>query len=69
MIDKQREERWPKATEETLPNGTTTSSLKVKFKPWEVDSDYSDTEGMMPAMAFNGGVATGAALNVSDDEF
>jgi hypothetical protein len=33
-IDTQREKRWPNHT----------SGVKVEFKPWEEDSDYSDPE-------------------------
>ena len=37
-IDIQREKRWPNHT------GT---ALKVEFKKWEEDSDYSDEEGVV----------------------
>lgn len=42
QIDVQREERWPGQTESSAQLG---SSFKVKHKPWELDSDYSDMEG------------------------
>ncbi|KAL5508312.1 hypothetical protein ACEPAH_5931 [Sanghuangporus vaninii] len=42
QIDVQREERWPGQTEASALLG---SSFKVKHKPWDLDSDYSDMEG------------------------
>lgn len=38
-LDKQRERRWPKRTDDY--------STKVKRFPWEEDPDYSDTEGVV----------------------
>ncbi|KAI0375610.1 hypothetical protein BV20DRAFT_959607 [Pilatotrama ljubarskyi] len=38
-VDQQREQRWPKRTEDNQP--------KVEFKDWEEDSDFSDMEGVM----------------------
>lgn len=45
-VDLQRENRWPGRTGEPTPQGPT-KGVKVGFRPWEEDSDYSDTEGMM----------------------
>jgi len=42
-LDMQREERWPAQTE-TNPLGL--PGVKVVRKPWEVDSDYDDMEGV-----------------------
>ena len=42
-LDMQREERWPSQTE-VNPMGKT--GVKVVRKPWEVDSDYDDLEGV-----------------------
>jgi hypothetical protein len=38
-VDLQREKRWPNHT---------TQGVKVAFKPYEEDSDYSDEEGVVP---------------------
>ncbi|TFK75817.1 hypothetical protein BDN72DRAFT_785842 [Pluteus cervinus] len=38
-VDLQREERWPNRTEQ--------QGVKVKWKPWEESSDYSDEEGIL----------------------
>ncbi|KAG6857091.1 hypothetical protein H0H87_009652 [Tephrocybe sp. NHM501043] len=38
-VDIQREKRWPNHT---------TQGVKVEFKPFEEDSDYSDEEGLVP---------------------
>lgn len=38
-VDIQREKRWPNQT----PAG-----VKVELQPWQEDSDYSDTEGILP---------------------
>jgi hypothetical protein len=38
-VDIQREKRWPNQT----PAG-----VKVELAPWQEDSDYSDTEGILP---------------------
>ncbi|KAL0949458.1 hypothetical protein HGRIS_009512 [Hohenbuehelia grisea] len=48
QVDMQRERRWPNRTGPTICYGTT--NLKVKFHPWEEDSDYSDEEGLFPPM-------------------
>ncbi|KAH9853500.1 hypothetical protein C2E23DRAFT_777126 [Lenzites betulinus] len=60
-VDQQREQRWPKRTEDAQP--------KVEFQDWEEDDEYSDTEGVMgPPTA--GTTANGAAADArSDDEF
>jgi hypothetical protein len=42
-IDIQREVRWP--------NRTGLHGVKVAFKPYEEDSDYSDEEGTVPPIA------------------
>ena len=55
-VDLQREKRWPGRIGEPTPQGPT-KGMKVNFLPWEEDSDYSDTEGML---------GDGAAI--SDDE-
>ncbi|RDB22845.1 putative nucleolar protein C2C4.08 [Hypsizygus marmoreus] len=39
-VDIQREKRWP--------NRTGDRGVKVEFKPYEEDSDYSDEEGLVP---------------------
>ncbi|KAF9446955.1 hypothetical protein P691DRAFT_803252 [Macrolepiota fuliginosa MF-IS2] len=39
-VDEQREKRWPNHT----PAGT----IEVEFKPWEEDSDYSESENTGP---------------------
>lgn len=44
-VDIQREKRWPNRT-----GTTTTRGVKVEFKPWEEDSDYSDEEGIIPPL-------------------
>lgn len=44
-VDLQREKRWPNHTGETTAPGP--KGVKVEFKPWEEDSDYSDQEGMI----------------------
>lgn len=41
-VDIQREKRWPNRT------GQSNQGVKVQFKPWEEDSDYSDVEGIAP---------------------
>lgn len=46
VLDKQREERWPNRTIIGDTAAGTTSSFKVQFDPWEIDSEYSDTEGI-----------------------
>ncbi|KAG1892368.1 hypothetical protein F4604DRAFT_1565189 [Suillus subluteus] len=47
-LDMQREKRWPNRTGNTAyPTAPQTGAgVKVKFEPWEEDSDYSDTEGV-----------------------
>lgn len=52
-LDMQREQRWPpnRAGE---PAPQKPSGVKVQFLPHEEDSDYSDTEGMMPYNAVTG---------------
>ncbi|KZT20365.1 hypothetical protein NEOLEDRAFT_1075745 [Neolentinus lepideus HHB14362 ss-1] len=42
-VDMQREKRWPNHTEGSM------TGVKVQFQPWEENSDYSDSEGLMPA--------------------
>lgn len=42
QLDAQREERWPNHTE---PAPTGAVSMKVKFDPWDEESDFSDMEG------------------------
>jgi len=42
-LDTQREMRWPKRTGAAGTN----SGVKVQFEAYEVDSDYSDQEGLM----------------------
>ena len=37
-LDMQREARWP---------GQTNPAIEVEWKPWQDDSDVSDTEGML----------------------
>jgi hypothetical protein len=44
-IDAQREHRWPDHLAMPLPGASGT--LEVKHQPWEEDSDYSDTEGLL----------------------
>lgn len=41
-VDMQREKRWPK---------TDVKGVKVEFKPWEEDSDFSDQEGVVPPVS------------------
>ncbi|TFK43450.1 hypothetical protein BDQ12DRAFT_675007 [Crucibulum laeve] len=41
-LDIQREQRWP--------NRTGTGGVQVQLKAWEEDSDYSDEEGILPAV-------------------
>ncbi|KAH9899896.1 hypothetical protein C8Q73DRAFT_681374 [Cubamyces lactineus] len=55
-VDQQREQRWPKRTEDNQP--------KVEFRDWEEDSDYSDLEGVMGPLVANPGVD-----NDSQNEF
>lgn len=50
QLDAQREERWPNQTHANQ-KGT---SVKVEFKPWEEDSDYSDMEGAFKGPAEDG---------------
>jgi hypothetical protein len=38
-VDIQRENRWPNRTNQ---------GVKVAFKPYEEDSDFSDEEGVVP---------------------
>lgn len=59
-LDLQRERRWP----EQKPEGElpTKSSVKVNFKPWEEDPDYSDTEGVI-------GQAVSHEEEIDDEEF
>ena len=49
-VDLQREKRWPGRIGEPAPQGPT-KGMKVNFFPWEEDSDYSDTEGMIESSA------------------
>ncbi|KIM90889.1 hypothetical protein PILCRDRAFT_811386 [Piloderma croceum F 1598] len=61
-VDLQREKRWPNRTGEGAPHAP--KGVKVEFKPWEEDSDFSDQEGMVgyePA----GGMGS---LDISNDE-
>jgi hypothetical protein len=61
-VDLQREKRWPNRTGEGAPH--VPKGVKVEFKPWEEDADFSDQEGMVgyePA----GGMRS---LDISDDE-
>jgi hypothetical protein len=44
-IDAQREVRWPGHLAPPIPGASGT--LNVNFQPWEEDSDYSDTEGIL----------------------
>jgi hypothetical protein len=44
-LDLQREKRWPNRTGEAGPQ--VQKGVKVEFKPWEEDSDFSDQEGMV----------------------
>ncbi|KDQ12758.1 hypothetical protein BOTBODRAFT_34216 [Botryobasidium botryosum FD-172 SS1] len=46
-LDLQREQRWPGRTEPTEPGVRAPPTVKVKFTPYEEDSDYSDTDGML----------------------
>jgi len=39
QLDKQREQRWP--------DRTNSGEVQVQWKPWEMDSDYSDQEGFI----------------------
>jgi DNA polymerase III epsilon subunit-like protein len=48
-LDMQRERRW-----KTLDEEGRSSGLKVNWKPWEEDSDYSDTEGVLKGTGENG---------------
>jgi len=45
-LDLQREKRWPDRT-------SVETKLRVPFKAWEEDSDYSDMEGLNPPPAYN----------------
>lgn len=48
-LDMQREKRWPNRTGNTYPSAPQTGAgVKVRFNPWEEDSDYSDMEGFGP---------------------
>lgn len=51
-LDMQREKRWPNRTGNTAyPTAPQTGAgVKVKFEPWEEDSDYSDMEGVGPVI-------------------
>jgi len=51
-LDMQREKRWPNRTGNTThPTAPQTGAgVKVKFDPWEEDSNYSDTEGVGPVI-------------------
>lgn len=62
-VDLQREKRWPNRTGEPGPQGP--KGVKVEFRPWEEDSDYSDTEGMTGYNPVTGDLQT---LDISDDE-
>jgi len=42
-VDLQREKRWPNRTGDAAPQAP--KGVKVEFKPWEEDSDFSDQEG------------------------
>ena len=61
-VDLQREKRWPNRTGDAAPQAQ--KGVKVEFKPWEEDSDFSDQEGMV------GYEPTGdmRTLDISDDE-
>jgi hypothetical protein len=41
-VDMQRGKRWPSAE---------VNGIKVKFKAWEEDEDFSDQEGVVPPIA------------------
>jgi len=45
-LDIQREERWPGRTA-LEPGSRAPATVKVQFKPFEEDSDYSDTDGVL----------------------
>jgi hypothetical protein len=47
-LDMQREKRWPNRTGNiSYPSAPQTGAgVKVRFDPWEEDSDYSDMEGI-----------------------
>ena len=62
QLDIQRDERWPHHTQPGKPGEQ--STLKVSFDPWEEDSDYSDTEGMMMV----GAKVDMERMRMSDDE-
>lgn len=69
QLDAQRELRWPNKTldqptvNEAAPNPPQAGKgLKVKFRPWEEDNDFSDMEGIM-------GPSTEPAAESSDDEW
>jgi len=46
QLDSQRKERWPHHDKTVMP-GEPAPGLKVSFDPFEEDSDYSDTEGIL----------------------
>lgn len=46
QLDSQRKERWPHHDKVVMP-GEPGPGLKVSFDPYEEDSDYSDTEGVL----------------------
>lgn len=46
-VDMQRDKRWPNSTENRGPGG---QGVRVQFppdRPWDEDSGYSDTEGVL----------------------
>jgi len=61
-VDTQRDKRWPGR----LGDSTTTRGVKVQFKPYEEDSDYSDEEGVAhyQISGYNG--STGQLNNQND---
>ncbi|KAI0832389.1 hypothetical protein BC628DRAFT_1310050 [Trametes gibbosa] len=59
-VDQQREQRWPKRTEDAAPT--------VEFRDWEEDDEYSDMEGVMGPPTAPGSKANGGGAE-SDDEF
>ena len=51
QLDSQRKERWPHHDKVVAP-GEPAPGLKVSFDPYEENSDFSDTEGVLNETQF-----------------
>jgi len=59
-LDTQRELRWPNQTK---------PSIEVEWKPWQEESDFSDTEGIFDPNNLNGlhiGAGGGAPVDINE---